>query len=346
MLSLHVFSSCGLLSSVSLQPPNTLIFARSCFFDITEIDMQLRHLQYFVAVGEALSFTKAAAKLRVAQPALSRQVQDLEDEIGVDLFKRSRHGITVTAEGKLFLAEARDLLKRAEAAVEKVRALARGQQGELHIGYAAAPTVELLTPALAAFQKAFPRINVVLHDLSRNEVIEGLLNGVLELAVTPHAASLRVEGIEFETLQRHPFYIALPPGHRLSRLKTITLERAAAEPLVGLRRNDNPSYYQAIERMFGPLGIKPRVAVECDTLSSLITAIETGRGIGLAIPAFKHMSGKRLLFRPLVGTNEVLSIGIVRATSGDLTPAGENFCEMLRKVAKETLAHESPRLPA
>ncbi len=93
--------------------------------------MELRHLRYFLAVGEALNFTKAAAQLRVAQPALSRQVQDLEEEIGVDLLKRSPRGVTLTAEGKLFLEEVRELLKRADESVEKVRALARGEYGEL-----------------------------------------------------------------------------------------------------------------------------------------------------------------------------------------------------------------------
>src|SRR5438552_16313939 len=145
--------------------------------------MELRHLRYFLAVGEALNFTRAAAQLRVAQPALSRQVQDLEDEIGVDLVRRSPRGVTLTAEGKLFLNEVRELLKRADESVEKVRALARGEYGELHIGYAPSPTVEMLPPALAAFHKAAPRVKVLLHDLSSDELIAGLQNATLEIAV-------------------------------------------------------------------------------------------------------------------------------------------------------------------
>ena len=96
--------------------------------------MELRHLRYFLAVAEALSFTKAAAQLRIAQPALSRRVQDLEDDIGVDLLKRSPRGVILTAEGKLFLEKTRQLLKLADESVEQVRALARGQYGDLHIG--------------------------------------------------------------------------------------------------------------------------------------------------------------------------------------------------------------------
>ena len=294
--------------------------------------MELRHLRYFVAVCEALNFTKAAARLRIAQPALSRQVQDLEDEIGVDLFKRSPRGVTITAEGKLFLEEAREALNRADESVEKVRALARGEYGELHVCYAASPTVEILPPALAAFQKAFPRVRVLLHDFSQRELVDGLQNGTLELAVMPDAAGLQSGGLEFEALRNYPICVALAPTHRFARLKSITLEKAAAEPLIGFGRKDYPDFHVVLDRIFSPLGVKPRVAVECDTASSLITEVETGRGIFLAPPVFKHVSGKRLLYRPLAGVEWVMSIGIARAKNGDLTPAVERFCEILRKV--------------
>src|SRR5437016_7301643 len=172
--------------------------------------MELRHLRYFMAVGEALNFTKAAAQLRVAQPALSRQVQDLEDEIGVDLMKRSPRGVTLTAEGKLFLDEVRELLKRADESVEKVRALARGEYGELHVGYAPSPTVEILPPALAAFQKAVPRVKVLLHDLSSDELIAGLQNASLELAVMVYQRNGgQTAGIQFELLRTYPLCVAM-----------------------------------------------------------------------------------------------------------------------------------------
>lgn len=296
--------------------------------------MELRHLRYFLAVAEALNFTKAAAKLRVAQPALSRRVQDLEDEIGVDLLKRSPRGVALTAEGKLFLEKTRHLLKLADESVEQVRALARGEHGELHVGYAPTPTVEILPPALAAYQKAFPRVRILLHDLSEQELIDGLQNGRLELAMMPGVAGLQSWGLEFEALRNYPVCVVMAPTHRFARLKSITLEKAAAEPLIGFSRKDYREYYVGLDRIFGPLGIKPRVVVECDSASSLITEVETGRGIAIASPILKHMSGKRLLYRPLTGTTEMLSVGIARATKGDVTPAGEKFCEILRRISK------------
>jgi DNA-binding transcriptional LysR family regulator len=103
--------------------------------------------------------------------------------------------------------------------------------------------------------------------------------------------------------------------------------------LIGFRRKDYPEYYVGLERIFGPLGIKPRVAVESDSASSLITEVETGRGIAIASPVLKHASGKRLLYRPLAGVEWVMSVGIARAKNGDLTPAGQKFCELLRKTS-------------
>src|SRR6266853_303525 len=209
--------------------------------------MELRHLRYFLAVGEALNFTKAAARLRVAQPALSRQIQDLEDEIGVDLLRRSSRGVTLTAEGKLFLEQVRDLLKQTDESVERVRALARGEYGELHIGYAPVPTTEILPPALAAFQKAVPRVKVLLHELSTDELIAGLRNATLEIAIMVQPLGEQTAGIEFELLRTYPLCVALTATHPFARLKSITLEQLAAKPLVGLRRKDYSEYYRIVE---------------------------------------------------------------------------------------------------
>jgi DNA-binding transcriptional LysR family regulator len=299
--------------------------------------MELRHLRYFLAVGEALNFTKASAQLRVAQPALSRQVQDLENEIGVDLLRRSPRGVTLTAEGKLFLEEVRELLKRVDESVEKVRALARGEYGELHIGYAPSPTVEILPPALAAFQKAVPRVRVLLHDLSSDELIAGLQNATLELAVmVRQPVGDETAGIQFELLRTYPLCVAMTAAHPFARLKSVSLEKLAAEPLVGFRRKDYPEYNRILDRLFAPIRATARIAVECDSASSLITEVEAGRGVALSSTVFKLVAGKRLLYRPLTGTTEVASVGIARATKGDVTPAGEKFSEILRKISNGT----------
>src|SRR5262245_35485443 len=295
--------------------------------------MELRRLRQFLAVGEALNFTRAAKQLRTAQPALSRYMQDLEDELGVDLLRRGPRGVTLTAEGKLFLEEARELLKRANESVEKVRALARGEYGELHVGYSSVPTVEILPPALAAFQKAVPRVRMLLHDLSSDDLIAGLQNATLELAIMVQPAGPQTVGIEFESLRAYPWCVALTAAHPFARLKSIPLEKAAAEPLVGLRRKDYSEYYRTLERLFAPISAKPRLVTECDSATPLIPELEAGHGIALVTTVLKFVGGKRLLYRTLAGTTEAQAVGIARATDGDVTPAGEKFCEILRKIS-------------
>src|SRR5215472_6340539 len=297
--------------------------------------MELRHLRYFLVVGEVLNFTKAAARLRVAQPALSRQVQDLEDEIGVDLLRRSARGVTLTAEGKLFLEEVRELLKHVDESVEKTRALARGEYGELHIGYIPIPTAQILPPALEAFRKAVARVKLVLHDLSPDKLIAGLRDGTLELAVMVRPIGEQTAGIEFETLHSYVWCVALSRTHPLARLKSVPLEKLAGEKLVILNRKSYSEYHRILEHMFAPIRTKPRIAMECDSESSLFMEVEAGRAIALVTTIAKLMSGKRLLYRPITGTTETQSVGIARATKGDVTPAGEKFCEILRQISTE-----------
>jgi len=303
--------------------------------------VELRHLRYFLVVGETLNFTKAAARLRVAQPALSRQVQDLEDEIGVDLLRRSPRGVTLTAEGKLFLEEVRELLKHVDESVEKTRALARGEYGDLHIGYIPIPTAEILPRALEAFRKAVPHVKLVLHDLSTDELIAGLRDGTLEVAIMVQPISEQTAEIEFETLRSYVWCVALSRAHPLARLKSIPLEKLASERLVILSRKSYSEYHRILEHIFAPVSCKPRIVMECDSEDSLFIEIEAGRGIALVTMIAKLMSGKRLLYRPLTGTTETQSVGIARATKGDVTPAGEKFCEILRQISTEADRNKS-----
>src|SRR5215472_11325660 len=296
--------------------------------------MELRHLRYFLMVGEVLNFTKAAARLHVAQPALSRQVRDLEEEIGVDLVRRSPRGVMLTAEGKLFLEEVRELLKHADESVERVRALARGEYGELHIGYIPIPTVEILPPALEAFRKSVPHVKPVLHNLPTDELIAELRNATLELAIMVQPIGEQMAGIEFETLRSYVWCVALSRAHPLARLKSIPLEKLADERLVILSRKGYSEYHRILEHIFAPVSGKPRIAMECDSEGSLFMELEAGHGIALVTTIAKLAAGKRLVYRPLTGTTKAQAVGIARAAKGDVTPAGEKFCGILRKVSR------------
>jgi DNA-binding transcriptional LysR family regulator len=292
--------------------------------------MELRHLKYFKAVADALNFTKAAARLHVAQPALSRQIADLEYELGVDLLKRTSRGVALTAEGKLFLAEAGEILNRAEEAVKRVRAHARGELGELHIGYLPPLDLRILPRALAEFQTTTPNVRVVLHDLGSDELCNGLRDGSLQLALMLEPSEQTRAGIEFDEIGRYPFFVAMASGHPLTRLKQIAPDALNGQPIVVLGRKRNSEYYRILQRIFAPK--RPNVSVESDSINSLVTEVEIGKTVAVVSQIFKDAVGRRLVYRPLINTDATFCIGIARAMNADVTAAGETLCATIRKV--------------
>lgn len=312
--------------------PDASLFLRS-HVDLTPCPapMELRHLRYFVAVAEALNFTRAAQRLRVAQPALSRQVADLEDELGADLLTRTSHGVKLTEEGKLFLAEARIVLQRVDDSVAKVRALARGEYGELQVGYVPPLDLHILPRALAEFQKTTPGVKVTLHDRGSDELGRELRSGTLHLAVMMQPSDEAGAGIEFEEMGRYPFFVALAAAHPLAKLRAVPLAALAKHPLVVLDRRRNSEFHRILKRVFAPL--RPNIASESDSINSLITEIGSGRCVAVVSQLFRQAIGRRLLYRRLLECDAVMSVGVARAQGGDVPPAGERLLAAIRKTA-------------
>lgn len=299
---------------------------------IIDFNMELRHLRYFVAVAEALNFTKAAMRLRLAQPALSRQVSDLEEELGVDLLKRTSHGVLLTPEGKLFLEESRVTLKHADESVTKVRALARGEFGELQVGFLAPLDMHILPRALANFQRTTPSVKVTLRDLGSDELCDELRKGTLHLAVMMQPSEELTAGIHFEEIGRYPFFVAMASGHPLARMKAVPLETLSRQPLVVLNRKRNSEFHRILKRVFAPL--RPNIVTESDSLNSLITEVSVGNCVAVVSQLFKQAVGTRLAYRKLIDNKVAMSVGIARAKNGDLPPAAEQLCATIRQIAR------------
>ena len=155
--------------------------------------MELRHLRYFVAVAEMENVSRAAMKLHVSQPALSRQIRDLEDEIGFCLLERTAKSVRLTDAGRAFLNDARTLLQNADEAVKKARAIASAEPTEFHVGYSPTRTAEILPKTLRAFQRAMPNVHVRTHDWSNEENVDGMRDGRLQPCIcsSPAEGELR-----------------------------------------------------------------------------------------------------------------------------------------------------------
>ena len=256
--------------------------------------MELRHLRYFVAVAAEENVSRAALKLHVSQPGISRQIRGLEDEIGFQLFERSAKSLKLTEAGKVFLAEARAVLLHAEDAVKKARAVSGGMSGEINVGYAPSLTVQILPASLRKFQGRFPNVRVALHDLSTEEMLAQLGEKKLDVALTVCPPAKQLRGLQCEELARYAMCVAVAPKHPLTKLKSVSLGQISREPLIAYSRKDYPEYHEMLGKLFAPVGRQPRIAGEHDGATSLIAAVESGRGLALVPECLACMVGARL----------------------------------------------------
>jgi DNA-binding transcriptional LysR family regulator len=293
----------------------------------------LRHLRYFIAVAEAENVSRAALKLHVSQPGLSRQVRDLEAELGFLLLERTAKSVRLTDAGRAFLTEARAVLQRADEAVKTARAVATGGRGELHIGYAPSLTARMLPPALRAFQVEWPNVAVKLHDLSTEEMLAGLRAGKLQMALLVRPTTAMLRGLRFEELTRDALRLAVAPKHPLARHRTVTLAEAAREPFIAYSRKEYPEYHEMLAAIFAATRDKPRIVEEQDGVSSLIAAVEAGGGVALMPESLACLAGARLKLMPLSPEPEPLPIGAAWVKDG-LVPASERFLNYAKQAAQ------------
>ena len=296
--------------------------------------MELRHLRYFIAVAEGENVSRAALKLHVSQPALSRQIRDLEDELGFLLLERSARSVRLTQAGRAFLTEARAVLQRAEHAVKATRAIASGGGGELHVGYAPSLSARILPQTLRVFQAELPNVRVRLHDLSTEEMLAGLREGKLQIAFVVRPTPGRMRGLRFEELARDSICLAVAPKHPLASRRTVTLAEAARQPLIAYSRQDYPDAHELLTAMFAASKSKPRIAEEHDSVSGLITAVEAGNGVAIAPRSLACTAGPRLKLIALSPAPEPLAVGAAWSKAG-LTAAAERFLKSAKEAAAD-----------
>jgi DNA-binding transcriptional LysR family regulator len=294
--------------------------------------MELRHLRYFVAVAEEQNVSRAAVRLHVSQPPLSRQIRNLEDELGIALFDHSARAVRLTEAGRVFLTEVRMILQRTEHAVRMAKDVAGGKRGEIQIGYAPSLTVELLPRALKYFRKSNPGVRVQLHDLSTQDMLQGLRDGTLHAALLVEVPPKTLAGLVFEELQRHAVCVAVHPAHPLARARRVGLKEVAGEHLVAFTLADYPEHQAWIAGLFASLNRSPQIVEEHDCISSLIAAVESGRGVAVIAQPLNGFGSPRLKIRPLQPAPPPLGVGIAYRKKFRST-AIDNFIDAVKRGA-------------
>lgn len=295
--------------------------------------MELRHLRYFIAVASHGSFNRAADSLHLTQPPLSRQVKDLEEELGVTLLVRGSNSVKLTEAGELFYAEAREVLARAEDAVGRVR----GETGKeiLGVGYTYSMVSGVITTVLGKFQAAAPRVRIELADLSSREIGEVAGAGRLDLMISPgFAVTKGVPGFQFTELLRLQPILILPVGHWLAKLKRIPVGRLRNLPLVGLAKDNYPEFVTTVRGVLKPFGISPRfVSLVKDGISTLFVELEAQNAASVVADGIVGILPPTLVARPfapkLATVPVVMGLPVLRPK-----PQAELFARLLIEEAR------------
>lgn len=243
--------------------------------------MELRHLRYFVMVAEELNVSRAAARLHVSQPAISRQLHDLEDELGVKLFERLKTGIRLSEAGEVFVAHARDVLRRAKAAEEAMRKMSGAKTAPLRVGYLATALPTFLSDTLRVFATRYPHVEVDLREMTPEEQIERLREGAIDVALVGNSCAELKDEFEVRIARRIPMAVVLPDNHALARRKSIDLAELSGDAFIGLAEKRFPGRNELICALCQRAGFTPEFRAKGSTLSSVLGLVGSAKGVTL-----------------------------------------------------------------
>jgi LysR family hca operon transcriptional activator len=293
--------------------------------------MELRHLRYFAAVAAHGSFSRAANNLHLTQPALSRQVKDLEEELGVPLFVRGTNAVSLTEAGEIFYEEARDLLARADQAIQRVRGQVRSET--LRVGYGPSLTSGIMPRAIERFQAEVPRVRLELEDLTPREMGEKVRDGLLDLVIVPDSAEAAIKGFQWTELRRVGLVLVLAKEHPLAKLAKIPPSRLEGLPLHGLGRANFPDYVPRLRAALKNFGITPNLAYLInDGVTTLFAALEATKGAAILAEGVISLLPQSMVIRPFSPALPEVSI-VVGMPAVRPSPHAETFARVLREVA-------------
>jgi DNA-binding transcriptional LysR family regulator len=262
--------------------------------------MELRHLRYFLALAEELSFTRAAERLHVSQPPLSLQIRQLEQEAGARLFARTSRRVELTPAGQAFLVDARVILERVDASIKRVSAIENGLAGRIEIGLSGSHFFGRMPNLIAGYSRACPEVSISLQELQPAIQLEALRERRIDLSISRTPVNDLV--LKSTRLWADPMVAAVPQGHKLGRRKRVTLADLRDEPFVMLRL-DTSAYAQHIRDCCVQAGFAPRVVQHVSELPSVLSLVAAGMGVALIPRSVAHIYNDAITFISL-GSDE------------------------------------------
>ena len=292
--------------------------------------MELRLLRYFTVVAEELHFSRAAARLNMAQPPLSQQIRRLEEELGVQLLARSKRHVELTEPGRLFLDSAREILAQVDRAVTEVQRAARGEVGHITIGLVSSASYEDILPrVLRAYRERHPSVAITLQEMSSGEQLAALREGRIQVGfLRPPIQGL---GITTLTVLREPLVAVLPAEHPLAARRRIALSALANDPFIMIPPSHGLGILDLVMGACLKAGFVPRIAQEAKEIQTVVGFVAAGFGVSLLPETVRRLTHSGVVYVPLAAPRVLIEIAAAHR-SGDASPLLRAFLAILRET--------------
>jgi DNA-binding transcriptional LysR family regulator len=292
--------------------------------------MELRHLRYFISVATELHFGRAAEKLHIAQPPLSKQIQDLEKELGFELFTRTKRSVALTPAGQSFLVEVNQIFQQLDRAIDIGGKTSRGELGQISIGFVGSATYNILPVMLQQFRDRYPYVQIELHELTTDRQLIWLREGRIDIgSIRPPIVD---RNFNTQVIFQESFVAALPINHHLAGVAEIDLASLATEPFILFPRELAPGLYDPIISICQAVGFSPQVVQECIQMQTIVSLVSANMGVSILPESIKEAPRQGVVYKPIrVGTVSVEKLATISLIwrINDRSPTVNRFLEVV-----------------
>jgi len=290
--------------------------------------IELRHLRYFIAVAEELHFGRAAARLHMAQPPLSQQIRQLEEELGFQLFHRTKRSVQLTEAGAVFLAECQRIMQQLEQAVQLGQQVSRGERGQLVIGFVSSAAYSVLPTLLQTFRAAAPEVSLELHELTTDQQVQWLRDRRMDVGLV--RPPIDEPDFCLMPLFEEPLVVALPQPHPLAQQPVVSLQDLAGKPFILFPRPLAPGLYDQIISLCQQGGFSPTIVQEAIQMQTIISLVAADMGLAIVPLSLQNLQRTGVVYRELKEPTPKAAIALLTRQS-DPSPTVQRFLAIAQK---------------
>jgi len=296
------------------------------------MNIELRHLRYFIAVAEELHFGHAAARLNISQPPLSQQIQILEQQVGARLLARTNRSVSLTPAGRQFLADSRQILSQVDEAAARAMRLHQGETGELRIGFtSSAPFIKAVSDTLSSFRQHYPDVHIQTREINTREQISPLNEGLLDLGLMRNTPL--PETLTWDVILREPLLAMIHKDHPLAARSAVSLVELAQEPFVFFDPHVGTGLYDEILGLMRRYQLTPTITQEVGEAMTIIGLVAAGLGVSILPASFRRVQLTEMRWVPIIEADAVSEMWLVWSKHHEQGSAAARFKQQLIAAA-------------